>query len=96
MSDNKVELTPKQQELRKKAEEILAAAKPAIKEVPGPAVDEILHELHVYQIADADKVILRVNQAFIRITGYSTEDVLGKTPAILCSDRYDEDFHLRL
>lgn len=44
-------------------------------------------------VADANRVILRVNQAFSRITGYSAEDVIGKEPAILHSERHDEDFY---
>lgn len=44
-------------------------------------------------VADANKVILRVNQAFSRITGYSAEDAIGNTPAILRSDLHDEGFY---
>lgn len=50
MSDNKVELTPQQQEIQKNTEEVLAGAKSAIKEAISPVVDEILHELRVHQI----------------------------------------------
>ncbi|HEX5364711.1 MAG TPA: EAL domain-containing protein [Gallionella sp.] len=44
-------------------------------------------------IADADCNILRVNQAFSEVTGYSAEEVLGKNPSILKSDRQDETFY---
>ncbi|MBE0494233.1 MAG: EAL domain-containing protein [Thiomicrospira sp.] len=37
--------------------------------------------------------ILKVNKAFTRLTGYSAEDVIGKTPAILSSGRQDKDFY---
>ncbi|HEY8908032.1 MAG TPA: EAL domain-containing protein, partial [Rhodoferax sp.] len=40
-------------------------------------------------ITDASEVILRVNKAFTDITGYTTGDVLGKTPQMLCSDPQD-------
>jgi len=40
-------------------------------------------------ITDAEKVIVRVNKAFSRITGYSEEEVIGKTPGILSSGRHD-------
>lgn len=44
-------------------------------------------------ITDADSVILRVNQGFTSITGYSSEDVIGKTPAILRSGLHDNAFY---
>lgn len=44
-------------------------------------------------ITDANQVILRVNKAFVEITGYSAEDVVGKTPSFLSSDRHDESFY---
>ncbi len=44
-------------------------------------------------IVGADKRILRVNRAFTKITGYTTEDVVGKTPAALRSGEYDHAFY---
>lgn len=44
-------------------------------------------------ITDAAASIMRVNQAFQDITGYSAEDVIGKNPRILQSGRHDEDFY---
>jgi PAS domain S-box-containing protein len=44
-------------------------------------------------VTDAGGVILRVNDAFTRITGYSAEEVVGKTPAILQSGLQDEKFY---
>ncbi len=44
-------------------------------------------------IADADRVILRVNRAFTEDTGYSAEEIVGQTPHILRSDRHDEAFY---
>jgi PAS domain S-box-containing protein len=41
-------------------------------------------------VADADKVILRVNLAFTRITGYSGEDVIGQKSAHFHSGRHNE------
>ena len=43
-------------------------------------------------VTDANKVILNVNQAFTRITGYSAEEAIGKTPHMLSSGRHDKDF----
>jgi len=44
-------------------------------------------------VADANRVILRVNGAFTKITGYSAEDVVGCTPRILSSGRHDPVFY---
>ena len=44
-------------------------------------------------ITDANANIIRVNQAFQDITGYSAEDVLGKNPRILSSGRHDKAFY---
>ena len=44
-------------------------------------------------VTDADNVILRVNQAFTRLTGYSAEDAVGQTPSLLKSGRHDPDFY---
>lgn len=44
-------------------------------------------------IADANNRILRINSAFTRMTGYSREDVIGKTTAILKSGRHDQAFY---
>lgn len=44
-------------------------------------------------VTDANNVILKVNQAFTRITGYSAEEVLGKTPNLLSSGLHDKAFY---
>jgi len=43
-------------------------------------------------IADADHLILRVNQAFTDITGYAQEEIVGQTLKLLDSGRHDESF----
>jgi len=43
-------------------------------------------------VTDANGIIVRVNQAFTRLTGYSAEEAVGKTLALLKSDRHDESF----
>jgi PAS domain S-box-containing protein len=47
-------------------------------------------------VTDAHKVILRVNKAFTRITGYSAEEVMGQKPDFLRSGLHDEDFYKTL
>ena len=44
-------------------------------------------------VTDAEGVILRLNKAFSRITGYSAEEVIGVTPSFLRSGLHDEDFY---
>jgi diguanylate cyclase (GGDEF)-like protein/PAS domain S-box-containing protein len=44
-------------------------------------------------ITDADTKILRINRAFTEITGYSEEDIIGKSPRILHSSWQDTHFY---
>jgi diguanylate cyclase (GGDEF)-like protein/PAS domain S-box-containing protein len=44
-------------------------------------------------VTDAGGAILRVNKAFTDITGYTAEDVVGRNPRILKSDRHDRHFY---
>jgi len=43
-------------------------------------------------ITDENNLILRINQAFISITGYTPDEVLGKNPRMFGSDRQDSAF----
>lgn len=47
-------------------------------------------------VTNARGVILRVNDAFSRITGYSEQEAVGKTPALLQSGIQDRDFYQRM
>lgn len=44
-------------------------------------------------ITDTNEVVLKVNEAFTRITGYSDTDIIGKTPRLLRSDKHDKAFY---
>ncbi len=44
-------------------------------------------------VTDENKLILRVNRAFSRITGYSAEEVFGKEPSCLSSGEHDAAFY---
>ncbi|MDR0776514.1 MAG: EAL domain-containing protein [Azonexus sp.] len=44
-------------------------------------------------VTDANNRILRVNQAFTRVTGYTAEEAVGQTPALLKSGRHDAAFY---
>ncbi|MFH0933810.1 MAG: PAS domain S-box protein, partial [Pseudomonadota bacterium] len=47
-------------------------------------------------VTDGNARIIRVNQAFTRITGYSVEEALGQSPAMLKSERQDDAFYQRM
>ncbi|MEK7737702.1 MAG: PAS domain S-box protein, partial [Pseudomonadota bacterium] len=47
-------------------------------------------------VTDHASIILRVNRAFTRLTGYSAEEALGETPNILRSGRHDKELYRRL
>lgn len=47
-------------------------------------------------ITDANWKILKVNQAFTRITGFTAEDMLGKRPPVYKSDEQDSAFFQRI
>lgn len=44
-------------------------------------------------ITDANQIILRINPAFTRVTGYTASDLIGKTPRVLSSGRHNEAFY---
>lgn len=44
-------------------------------------------------LTDSEGTIVRVNTAFTHITGYSAEEVIGKKPNILKSDRHKASFY---
>lgn len=47
-------------------------------------------------INDANGDIIAVNPAFTDITGYTEEEVLGKNPRVLKSDRHDSEFYAHM
>jgi diguanylate cyclase (GGDEF)-like protein/PAS domain S-box-containing protein len=47
-------------------------------------------------IADIHGKIIRVNEAFTKITGYTEDEVIGKNPNILKSDRHDKNFYIKM
>ncbi len=44
-------------------------------------------------VTDANGIIIKVNQAFTRITGYEEAEIIGKTPVLLKSWRHDNTFY---
>ncbi|MBR9868687.1 MAG: diguanylate cyclase [Oceanospirillales bacterium] len=47
-------------------------------------------------VSDANNRILQVNKAFTRITGYSEDEVIGKSPSVLSSGLQDDVFYQRM
>ncbi|WP_372836402.1 putative bifunctional diguanylate cyclase/phosphodiesterase, partial [Pontibacterium sp.] len=47
-------------------------------------------------ITDTSHRILRVNNAFTQVTGYSAAEVIDKNPSILSSGRHDSDFYSKM
>ncbi len=47
-------------------------------------------------ITDALGNIIKVNDAFTRITGYEPEEVIGKNPSILKSGKHDREFYIEM
>ena len=78
------ELSAEVQE-RKNAEEQLLL----FKEIYENAIEGI-------SLTTPDGVIVAVNPAFTHITGYEEQEVLGKKPSVLKSDRHDQSFYARM
>jgi diguanylate cyclase (GGDEF)-like protein/PAS domain S-box-containing protein len=47
-------------------------------------------------ITDAQNIILKVNRSFTEITGYTSEEAVGKKPSMLASKRHDQEFYRRM
>lgn len=47
-------------------------------------------------VCDAKTIIIDVNPSFSRITGYLREEVIGKTPSLLASEKQSSDFYAEM
>lgn len=47
-------------------------------------------------VTDTNSNVITVNQAFINLTGYDKEDVLGKNPRLFKSGRHDDAFYKQM
>jgi diguanylate cyclase (GGDEF)-like protein/PAS domain S-box-containing protein len=47
-------------------------------------------------ITDADKVTLKVNQAYSRISQYDADEVIGHSPLLISTGRHDEGFYTQI
>ncbi|WP_435921847.1 nitrate/nitrite transporter [Paenibacillus sp. DYY-L-2] len=55
--------------------------------------DIIQSSADAVMVTDVNGVILTVNEAFTKVTGYSREEVIGKNPNVLSSGYHDRDFY---
>ncbi len=63
---------------------------------PALAQRILKHATEAVAVTDADLRILWVNEAYTRITGYSLEEIRGRTPRVLRSGHHDEAFYNRI
>lgn len=49
--------------------------------------------IEAMMVTDADGTIITVNPAFTQMTGYAPDEIIGKTPRVLRSDRHDQAFY---
>lgn len=47
-------------------------------------------------VTDADNLIISINPAFTKLTGYNLHEVVGKNPKILSSGRQDKEFYINM
>jgi PAS domain S-box-containing protein len=47
-------------------------------------------------VTDADGIIVDVNEAFVRVTGYAREEAIGQSPRLLSSGFQDDSFYERM
>jgi diguanylate cyclase (GGDEF)-like protein/PAS domain S-box-containing protein len=60
------------------------------------ASNVFIHAREGITVTDADGIIVDVNRAFTRITGYGREEVLGQNPRLLQSGRQDNAFYVAM
>ena len=56
----------------------------------------IENSLEGIMITDPDAVIVSINPAFTRLTGYTAQEVVGRRPTLLSSGRHDGEFYAAL
>lgn len=54
------------------------------------------HSYDGITITDANTAIVDINPAFTRITGYSREEAIGRSPKILASGRHGQEFYAQM
>ena len=60
------------------------------------AASVFTHAREGITITNTEGIIINVNEAFTRITGYSREEAIGQNPRVLKSDRHDAAFYAEM
>ncbi len=60
------------------------------------AAEVFKHSQEGIMITDSNNLIVTVNQAFSQITGYTEDEVVGKSPRMLSSGRQNKEFYSEL
>lgn len=60
------------------------------------SVKIVKHAVDGITVTDANGIIQSVNPAFTRITGYRSDEVIGKTPSVLQSGEHDNEFYKKM
>lgn len=58
--------------------------------------DQLLEVMNPVMITNVNGQIIKVNQAFVDVTGYKAIEVLGKNPSMLSSGQHGEAFYRQL
>lgn len=76
----------------------MGASREPVRPDEAPVIDVIDLDLggEVVFVTDRDGRIVDVNDAFVRVTGYSRAEAIGSTPALLSSGYQDEAFYEQL
>ncbi len=57
------------------------------------SVELFQHSSQPMFVTDKDNAIISCNPAFTTMSGYSLEDIVGKNPGFLSSDKHDKAFY---
>ncbi|MBE7458922.1 MAG: EAL domain-containing protein [Zoogloeaceae bacterium] len=55
--------------------------------------EALFQSLQAVMVTNGRGIIQRVNEAFLQLTGYEREEILGRTPKLLRSGHHDEPFY---
>jgi len=60
------------------------------------AVTVFRNSAEAMMVTNADNLIVAVNPAFTKLTGYDAEDVSGRNPRMLASGRHDKEYYRKM
>ena len=79
--------------VRARVERELAAQKQVAETELHQAHAIIQHTNEGIMVTDADNIIISVNPAFTRITGYEASEIIGRKTSLLSSGKHDQSFY---